>query len=95
MEQSAKMEESRMACAALPEAVEPRKKSNFKYACTCAAFASMATIVLGYDVGVMSGASLYIQEDLRITDVKVQIMIGILSLYALVGSSLPCFASLV
>ncbi|KAK1679231.1 hypothetical protein QYE76_040079 [Lolium multiflorum] len=86
MEQSAKMEESRMASAALPEAVEPRTKSNFKYACTCAAFASMATIVLGYDVGVMSGASLYIQKDLRITDVKVQIMIGILSLYALVGS---------
>jgi putative Mn2+ efflux pump MntP len=28
--------------------VEPRKKSNFKYACTCAVFASMATIVLGY-----------------------------------------------
>jgi hypothetical protein len=48
MEQSAKMEGSRMASAALPEAVEPRKKSNFKYACTCAAFASMATIVLGY-----------------------------------------------
>jgi hypothetical protein len=48
MEQSAKMEGSRMASAALPEAVEPRKKSNFKYACTCAAFASMSTIVLGY-----------------------------------------------
>jgi hypothetical protein len=42
------MEGSKMASATLPEAVEPRKKSNFKYACTCAVFASMATIVLGY-----------------------------------------------
>jgi len=86
MEQRAKMEVSRMASDTPPEAVEPRKKSNFMYACTCAVFASMATIVLGYDVGVMSGASLYIQKDLQITDMQVEIMIGILSLYALVGS---------
>ncbi|CAM0906481.1 unnamed protein product [Alopecurus aequalis] len=75
-----------MASSASPEAVQPRKKSNFKYACSCAAFASMATIVLGYDVGVMSGASLYIKKDLQITDVQVEIMMGILSVYALIGS---------
>ncbi|KQK15521.1 polyol transporter 5 [Brachypodium distachyon] len=79
------MEGSSMASASLPEAVEP-KKSNFKYAFTCSILASMATIVLGYDVGVMSGASLYIKKDLQITDVQVEILIGILSLYALVGS---------
>jgi len=75
-----------MASGALPDAVEPKKKRNFKYACSCAAFASMATIVLGYDVGVMSGASLYIKKDLHITDVQVEIMMGILSVYALIGS---------
>ncbi|VAH23567.1 putative polyol transporter 1 [Triticum dicoccoides] len=80
-----------MASAALPEAavaaaVQPKKKGNFKYACTCALSASMATVVLGYDVGVMSGASLYIKEDLRLTDVQVEIMMGILSVYALLGS---------
>ena len=38
------------------------------------------------DVGVMSGASLYIKKDLQITDVQVEIMMGILSVYALIGS---------
>ncbi|VAH72686.1 unnamed protein product [Triticum turgidum subsp. durum] len=79
-----------MASAALPEpeAVQPRKKSNFKYAFTSAVCASMATIVLGYDIGVMSGASLYIKKDLQISDVQVEIMMGILSVYALLGSFL-------
>ncbi|VAH44394.1 unnamed protein product [Triticum turgidum subsp. durum] len=79
-----------MASAALPEAeaVQPRNKGNFKYAFTCALCASMATIVLGYDVGVMSGASLYIKRDLQITDVQLEIMMGILSVYALIGSFL-------
>uniref|UniRef100_N1R067 Putative polyol transporter 1 n=1 Tax=Aegilops tauschii TaxID=37682 RepID=N1R067_AEGTA len=79
-----------MASAALPEpeAVHPRNKGNFKYAFTCALCASMATIVLGYDVGVMSGASLYIKRDLQITDVQLEIMMGILSVYALIGSFL-------
>ncbi|EMS55537.1 Putative polyol transporter 1 [Triticum urartu] len=79
-----------MASAALSEAgaVQPRNKGNFKYAFTCALCASMATIVLGYDVGVMSGASLYIKRDLQITDVQLEIMMGILSVYALIGSFL-------
>ncbi|KAF7027876.1 hypothetical protein CFC21_039872 [Triticum aestivum] len=85
-----KEEGSWMASAALPEpeAVQPRKKSNFKYAFTSAVCASMATIVLGYDIGVMSGASLYIKKDLQISDVQVEIMMGILSVYALLGSFL-------
>ncbi|KAI5012335.1 hypothetical protein ZWY2020_024469 [Hordeum vulgare] len=75
-----------MASAGLPEAVEPKKKSNIKYASTCAVVASMASIVLGYDIGVMSGASLYIQKDLQITDVQVEILMGILSIYSILGS---------
>ncbi|KAF7000306.1 hypothetical protein CFC21_016239 [Triticum aestivum] len=76
-----------MASDGLPEAVAPKtKKSNIKYASTCAVVASMASIVLGYDIGVMSGASLYIQKDLEITDVQVEILMGILSIYSIVGS---------
>ncbi|VAH28524.1 unnamed protein product [Triticum turgidum subsp. durum] len=36
----------------------------------------------------MSGASLYIKRDLQITDVQLEIMMGILSVYALIGSFL-------
>ncbi|KAF7007852.1 hypothetical protein CFC21_022740 [Triticum aestivum] len=76
-----------MASDGLPEAVEPKlKKGNIKYASTCAVVASMASIVLGYDIGVMSGASLYIQKDLEITDVQVEILMGILSIYSIIGS---------
>ncbi|GJN32899.1 hypothetical protein PR202_gb21441 [Eleusine coracana subsp. coracana] len=75
-----------MASAALPEAVEPKKKSSVKYAFTCAIIASMASIILGYDIGVMSGASLYIKKDLNITDVQLEILMGILNFYSLIGS---------
>ncbi|KAF2923623.1 hypothetical protein DAI22_07g206500 [Oryza sativa Japonica Group] len=66
-------------------AVDPKKK-NASYAFTCAILASMASIILGYDIGVMSGASLYIKKDLKITDVQVEILMGILNIYSLVGS---------
>ncbi|CAO2144029.1 unnamed protein product [Urochloa humidicola] len=76
-----------VATAALPaDAVEPRMKSNVRYAFTCAILASMASIVLGYDFGVMSGASLYIKKDLNLTDVQLEILIGIMNLYSLIGS---------
>jgi hypothetical protein len=37
-----------MASAALPEAVEPGKKGNVKFAFACAILASMTSILLGY-----------------------------------------------
>ncbi|XP_025801293.1 putative polyol transporter 1 [Panicum hallii] len=75
-----------MASAALPEAVESKKNGNVKYAFTCAIFASMASIILGYDIGVMSGASLYIKKDLKITDVQLEILMGVMNLYSLIGA---------
>lgn len=38
------------------------------------------------DVGVMSGAILFIQEDLKITEVQQEILVGILSVMSLLGS---------
>ena len=38
------------------------------------------------DVGVMSGAIIFIQDDLKISDVQVEILVGILNVYCLVGS---------
>ena len=37
-----------MASAALPEAVEPKKKGNVRFAFACAILASMTSILLGY-----------------------------------------------
>lgn len=39
------------------------------------------------DIGVMSGAQIYIQKDLGCSDNQIQILVGILNLYSLVGSA--------
>ncbi|KAL8506584.1 hypothetical protein ACS0TY_017472 [Phlomoides rotata] len=63
-----------------------RRKTTRKYVFACSVFASLNSVLLGYDVGVMSGAVLFIQEDLKITEVQEEILIGILSVMSLLGS---------
>ncbi|XP_068322323.1 putative polyol transporter 1 [Pyrus communis] len=65
----------------------PQKPKRNKYAFACAILASMTSILLGYDIGVMSGAAIYIREDLKISDVEVEVLLGILNLYSLIGSA--------
>ena len=62
--------------AALPAAVEPKKKGNVRFAFACAILASMTSILLVYDIGVMSGASLYIHKDLKINDTQLEVLIN-------------------
>ncbi|XP_057980431.1 polyol transporter 5-like [Malania oleifera] len=64
----------------------PKKPRRNIYAITCAVLASMTSVLLGYDIGVMSGAAIYIKRDLKITDVEVEVLAGILNLYCLIGS---------
>ncbi|CAM8943501.1 unnamed protein product [Rhodiola kirilowii] len=46
----------------------------------------LTSVLLGYDIGVMSGAIIFIQKDLKLTDVQIEILAGILSLYSLLGA---------
>lgn len=57
-----------------------------KYVMACAFFASLNSVLLGYDVGVMSGAIIFIHEDLKITEVQEEVLVGCLSIVSLVGS---------
>lgn len=66
--------------------MEKRRKDRRKYVLACSVFASLNSVLLGYDVGVMSGAILFIQEDLKITEVQEEILVGLLSIMALLGS---------
>ncbi|KAJ8764551.1 hypothetical protein K2173_006291 [Erythroxylum novogranatense] len=59
-----------------------------KYAAACAIVASMISIIFGYDTGVMSGAMIFIKEELKIHDTNVEVLAGILNICALVGSLL-------
>ncbi|KAF8007905.1 hypothetical protein BT93_K1794 [Corymbia citriodora subsp. variegata] len=63
-----------------------RRKSTRRYVFACAVFVSFNTVLLGYDGGVMSGAIIFIQEDLRITEVQIEVLVGCLSIISLVGS---------
>ncbi|KAF6149754.1 hypothetical protein GIB67_017487 [Kingdonia uniflora] len=64
---------------------EGKEKIN-KYSCACAILASMISIIFGYDTGVMSGAMIYIKEELKINDTQVEILAGILNICAFFGS---------
>ncbi|KAL5715617.1 putative polyol transporter 4 [Ranunculus cassubicifolius] len=63
-----------------------RVKTTQKYVFACAVFASLNSVLLGYDVGVMSGAILFIQKDLNITEVQQEVLVGCLSIMSLIGS---------
>lgn len=65
---------------------EDTNKSTRRYVFACAVFASLNSVLLGYDVGVMSGAIIFIQEDLKITEVQEEVLVGILSIVSLFGS---------
>ncbi|KAF8664259.1 hypothetical protein HU200_054803 [Digitaria exilis] len=75
-----------MASTTLPETVEAKKRRNVKYVVTCAVLACTTSIILGYDVAVMSGASLYIKKEMKITDVQLEMLMGIISLCSPLGS---------
>ncbi|KAM7474974.1 hypothetical protein LguiB_022217 [Lonicera macranthoides] len=70
-----------------PTAGDEKKPKRNKYAFGCAILASMTSILLGYDVGVMSGAAIYIKEDLKVSDVQIEVLAGIINLYSLAGSA--------
>lgn len=63
---------------------ERGRRERFVYA--CAVFASLNAVLLGYDVGVMSGAIIYMQKDLHITEFQQEILVGCLSVVSLLGS---------
>ncbi|CAI8594773.1 unnamed protein product [Vicia faba] len=57
-----------------------------KYALAGAILASTNSILLGYDIGVMSGAVIFIREDFKISSIQVEILVGCLNVCSLIGS---------
>ncbi|KAK9148832.1 hypothetical protein Scep_007589 [Stephania cephalantha] len=51
-----------------------------------ALLASTNSILLGYDIGVMSGAVLYIKDTMKISSVQQEILVGLLNVASLIGS---------
>ncbi|XP_042507591.1 probable polyol transporter 3 [Macadamia integrifolia] len=67
---------------------ENEKPKLNKYALGCAIVASLINSIFGYDTGVLSGANLFIKEDLKLNDTQIQVLAGTLNLAALVGSAM-------
>lgn len=65
----------------------PKKHKRNTYAIAISILASMNSILLGYDGGVMSGANIYIKRDLGISDVQVEILVGTMNMYSLFGAA--------
>ncbi|KAF2303921.1 hypothetical protein GH714_024554 [Hevea brasiliensis] len=63
-----------------------RKTRINKYAFGGAILASTNSVLLGYDIGVMSGAVLYIKDNLKISSTEVEILVGCLNICSLIGS---------
>ncbi|KAL6645032.1 hypothetical protein ACP70R_016640 [Stipagrostis hirtigluma subsp. patula] len=79
---------------AVPAAVALAKRPPInKYALACALLASMNSVLLGYDISVMSGAQLFMKEDLKITDTQIEILAGVINIYSLFGSLAAGFTS--
>ncbi|KAK1368579.1 putative polyol transporter 4 [Heracleum sosnowskyi] len=65
---------------------QQRRNNTKRYVIACAVFASLNSVLLGYDVGVMSGAIIFIKDDLKITEGQEEVLVGILSIISLLGS---------
>ncbi|XP_014509750.1 probable polyol transporter 6 [Vigna radiata var. radiata] len=51
-----------------------------------ALLASATSVLLGYDIGVMSGAAFLIRENLKISAVQEEVLVGTLNVFSLIGS---------
>ncbi|KAJ6812976.1 sorbitol transporter [Iris pallida] len=80
-------EKTTEAFSSSTSAPNPKKKpKRNKYAFACAMLASMNSILSGYDVAVVSGAVVFLKDDLKINDTQIEILAGIINLYSLIGA---------
>mmetsp|Transcript_1750 Transcript_1750/g.2264 ORF Transcript_1750/g.2264 Transcript_1750/m.2264 type:complete len:498 (+) Transcript_1750:99-1592(+) len=66
--------------------VKTQKVNAFVYVCTT--LACLSSILLGYDIGVMSGAIVYMERDLDLSDVNEEVIISSLNLFSILGAFL-------
>ncbi|KAF7110601.1 hypothetical protein CFC21_110688 [Triticum aestivum] len=60
---------------------KPRRRNMYAFACVT--LASMTTILTGYNLALMSGAELFIREDLGLTDTQVEVVAGSMNVFML------------
>ncbi|XP_062202528.1 polyol transporter 5-like [Phragmites australis] len=81
-----------LAAVSKPDAAAPPAKRN-KYPFFCAVLASMTSVLMGYNVAVMSGAQIFMAEDLGVSDAQIEVLSGVINIYSLVGALLGGWTS--
>ncbi|KAL6653810.1 hypothetical protein ACP70R_008734 [Stipagrostis hirtigluma subsp. patula] len=59
--------------------------SRNTFAFVCVTLASMTTIIMGYNLALMSGAQLFIREDLGLTDAEIELLAGAINVFMLLS----------
>ncbi|TVU09777.1 hypothetical protein EJB05_43272 [Eragrostis curvula] len=60
------------AAPLLDSSTKAGKPQRNMYSFFCATLASMTTVLMGYNIAVMSGAQLFIREDLGLSDSQIE-----------------------
>ncbi|CAN6347856.1 unnamed protein product [Urochloa humidicola] len=74
-------------------AAPPAPVQRNKYPFFCAVLASMTSILTGYNVAVMSGAQIFMAEDMGVSDAQIEVLSGVINLYSLAGALLAGWTS--
>ncbi|CAH9098826.1 unnamed protein product [Cuscuta europaea] len=86
-ERAGSMEFSRVESRPGPGSPHPSQPHRLnKFAFLSAVLASTNSILLGYDLGVMSGAVLFIKETFKLSSVEHELLVSLLNVSSLVGS---------
>ncbi|KAG0530731.1 hypothetical protein BDA96_05G211900 [Sorghum bicolor] len=68
-----------------PSSAKSGKPRRNMYAFACATLASMTTILMGYNLALMSGAQLFIREDLGLSDAQIEVLAGSINVFMLLS----------
>ncbi|MCO5555632.1 hypothetical protein L7F22_009177 [Adiantum nelumboides] len=56
------------------------------YTWMCVLLSTVSAMLMGYDIGIMSGALLFVRQSLQLTELQVEVIVGSLNLVAALGS---------
>lgn len=85
--------EAPLLAASKPDGAASSSPPRNRFPFFCAVLASMTSVLMGYNVAVMSGAQIFMAEDLGVSDTQIELLSGAINIYSLVGALLAGWTS--
>ncbi|XP_044946243.1 polyol transporter 5-like isoform X2 [Hordeum vulgare subsp. vulgare] len=85
--------EAPLLAASKPDGAASSSPRRNRFPFFCAVLASMTSVLTGYNVAVMSGAQIFMAEDLGVSDTQIELLSGAISIFSLVGALLAGWTS--